>query len=52
MYHYNGPTLLYSVNYGSATVYLDTSFYAVNNIYGGFSNIRVIKKAWNGTGYT
>ena len=52
MYHYNGPTLLYSVNYGSATVYLDTSFYAVNSIYGGFSNIRVIKKAWNGTGYT
>ena len=52
MYHYNGSTLLYSVNYGSATVYVDTSFHSVSGIYGGFSNIRVIKKAWNGTGYT
>ena len=53
MYHYNGSTLLYSVNYGTgAAVYVDSSFYSVNSIYGGFSNIRVIKKAWNGTGYT
>lgn len=52
MYHYNGSTLLYSVNYGSGTVYLDTSFYAVNGTFSKFSNIRVIKKAWNGTAYT
>jgi hypothetical protein len=52
-YHYNGSTLLYSANRGTgSTVYLDTSFYSVNNIYGGFSNIRIIKKAWNGTSYT
>jgi hypothetical protein len=23
----------------------------VNHIYGGFSNVRVAKKAWNGTAY-
>jgi len=52
MYHYNGSTLLYSVNYGTgATVYLDTSFYSVNATFGGFSNIRVTKAAWNGTSY-
>jgi hypothetical protein len=53
MYHYNGSTLLYSVNYGTGVaVHVDTSFYSVSNIYGGYSNIRVIKKAWNGTSYT
>lgn len=52
MYHYNGSTLLYSVNYGSGTVYLDTSFYSPNGTYSKFSNIRVIKKTWNGTAYT
>ena len=33
------------------TVYVDTSFYHTNHIYGGFSNVRVAKKAWNGTAY-
>jgi len=52
IYHYNGSTLLYSVNRGTgATVYFDSSFYAVNGTYGGFSNIRVTKRAYNGTGY-
>ena len=50
--HYNGSNLLYSVNYGTGkTVYFDSSFYSVNHIYGGFSNVRVAKKAWNGTAY-
>lgn len=50
--HYNGSTLLYSVNKGTGgTVYVDSSFYAVNTIYSGFSNIRVIKRAWTGTYY-
>lgn len=51
--HYNGSTQLYSVNYGTgATVYVDSSFYAVAATFGGFSNIRVTKRAWNGTSYT
>ena len=50
--HYNGSVLKYSVNYGTGkTVYVDTSFYHTNHIYGGFSNVRVAKKAWNGTEY-
>ena len=50
--HYNGSTLLYSVNYGTGnTVYVDSSFYSPNAFYGGFSNIKVIKSAWNGTTY-
>ena len=50
--HYNGSTLLHSVSYGTGkTVYVDSSFYSVNGTYGGFSNIRVIKRAWNGTAY-
>lgn len=50
--HYNGSTLKYSVNYGTGkTVYVDTSFYHVNNIYNSFGNVRVAKKAWNGTSY-
>jgi hypothetical protein len=50
--HYNGSTLLYSVNYGTGrTVYLDSSFYSVNSIFGGFSNIRVTKFTWNGENY-
>jgi len=50
--HYNGSRLLYSVNYGTGrTVYLDSSFYSVNSIFGGFSNIRVTKSAWNGINY-
>jgi hypothetical protein len=51
--HWNGSTLLYSVSYGvSQTVYIDSSFYSPNATYGGFSNLRAIKKAWNGTSYT
>ena len=50
--HYNGSTLLYSVSYGAGkTVYVDSSFYSVNATFGGFSNIKVIKSAWNGTSY-
>ena len=47
--HYNGTTLLYSVNYGTGkTVYVDSSFYSVNATFGGFSNIRVKNAAWSG----
>jgi hypothetical protein len=50
--HYNGSTLLYSVNYGAGnTVYVDSSFYSPNATFGGFSNIKVIRSAWNGTDY-
>lgn len=51
--HYNGSTLLYtSPLYGTGkTVYVDSSFYSPNATYGGFSNIRVVRKAWNGTAY-
>ena len=50
--HYNGSALLYSVNYGTGnTVYVDSSFYSVNATFGGFSNIKVIRSAWNGTTY-
>lgn len=50
--HYNGSNLLYSVNYGTGrTVYVDSSFYSVNSTFSNFSNIRVIKKTWNGTLY-
>lgn len=52
--HWNGTTLLYtSASYGTGkTVYFDSSLYAPNAIYGGLSNVRLIKKAWNGTSYT
>lgn len=50
--HYNGSTLLYSVNTGSTVSrYLDSSFYAPGATFGGFSNLRVIKKEWNGSSY-
>lgn len=49
--HYNGSKLLYSVLYGSRLVYFDSSFYSVNATFGGFSNVRVIKRAWNGSNY-
>jgi len=50
--HYNGSTLLYSVNYGTGnTVYVDSSFYSPNATFGGFDNIKVIRSAWNGTNY-
>jgi len=50
--HYNGSTLLYQVNTGvGRTVYLDSSLNRVNGGYGGFSNVRITKNAWNGTAY-
>lgn len=50
--HYNGSTLMYQANRGAgSTVYVDTSFYAVNSTYSRFNNIKVIKKSWNGTAY-
>jgi len=50
--HYNGSSLLYSVYYGTGnTVYFDSSFYSPNGTYGGFSSIKIIKAAWNGTSY-
>ena len=50
--HWNGTTELVSFNYGTnKTVYIDSSFYSVNKAHGGFYNIRVIKKVWNGTRY-
>ena len=50
--HYNGATQMYSVNKGAGqTVYIDSSFYSVSATNGGFSNIRAIKKEWNGTTY-
>ena len=51
--HYNGSTLLHSVAYGTGkTVYVDSSFYSVNSTYGGFSNLKVTRRAWNGSEYT
>jgi len=50
--HWNGSTLLYSVNYGTGkTVYLDSSFYSVDSTYGGVSNLRITKLTWNGNAY-
>lgn len=50
--HYNGSTQLYSVSVGTGlTYYVDSSLYAVGATFGGFSNMRVIKKSWNGTLY-
>jgi hypothetical protein len=50
--HYNGSTLLYSANYGlGKTVYVDTTLYAVDATFGGFSNVKVLTKEWNGTAY-
>jgi hypothetical protein len=50
--HYNGSTLLYQVSTGvGRTVYLDSSLNRVNGGYGGFSNARITKNAWNGTRY-
>ena len=50
--HWNGSTLLFSVNYGTGrTVYLDTSFCSTDPVYSGFSNIRITKLSWNGNAY-
>lgn len=53
MRHYNGNTLLYSANYGTGqTVYFDSSFYIAGAYkYNGFSNIRIVKRSWNGSYY-
>jgi hypothetical protein len=50
--HYNGSTLLYSANYGTGvTVYIDSSFYVGNATNGKLSNVRAIRRSWNGTQY-
>jgi hypothetical protein len=50
--HYNGSTLLYtSPSYTVGTVYIDSSFYAQQANFGGFSNIRLTRNLWNGTSY-
>lgn len=50
--HYNGDKLLYSVNYGTGkTVYVDSSLYSVDATFGGFKNVKVSRKSWNGTRY-
>lgn len=51
--HFNGSTQMYNVNWGNSTTtfYIDSSFYAVGPMFGGFSNIRAIKREWNGTRY-
>lgn len=50
--HYNGSTLLYTgTGTAGVTRYIDTSLYAIDATYSGFSNIRLIKKTWNGTAY-
>lgn len=51
--HYNGSNLLYSINTGStAQRFVDSSFYSPGAMFGGFSNIRVIRRIWNGTSYS
>jgi len=51
--HYNGSSLLYSVNWGAGrTLYIDSAFYSVNSTYSKYSNVRLIRKVWNGTAYT
>lgn len=52
IYHWNGSTLLYSVNKGTGgTVFMDTSMYSVSGIYSGFSDVRIIKQQWDGNAY-
>lgn len=52
LYHYNGSKLLYSVNYGTGkTVYVDTSLHSPHVPFGGFSDVRVTRAAWNGYNY-
>lgn len=50
--HYNGSTLLYTAAITAGTfMYLDSAYYNVNGTTGGFTNIRICKRAWNGLGY-
>ena len=52
IYHYNGSNLIYQVDSGAGrNVYLDTSFYSPNSTYSRFSNVKIIRRAWNGTAY-
>ena len=49
--HYNGSTQLYSVSVGTGnTYYLDSCMYFAS-YFSTFYDVRVIKKAWNGTKY-
>lgn len=51
--HYNGSSLLYSVGTGSTQQrFIDSSIHSVGAMFGGFSNIRVIRRIWNGTSYS
>lgn len=50
--HYNGSNLLYSVSTGSTVErFIDSSFHSPGAMFGGFSNIRVIRRIWNGSVY-
>ena len=48
--HWNGSRLMYSANYGSNTVYLDSSFYSPYSN-SAFTNVRITKREWNGIRY-
>lgn len=53
MRHYNGSTLLYTSYYGTGGImYIDSSFYVGNSTNGKLSNVRAIRRSWNGTQYT
>jgi hypothetical protein len=51
--HYNGSKLLYTSSfYGTGnTVYVDSSFSSVSSTFGGFTNVKVCRRAWNGYTY-
>ena len=51
-YLYWGSTMVRSFNRGTGlTVYLDSALYTVSAVVGGYSEVRIAKKAWNGTDY-
>lgn len=50
--HYNDNNLIASFNKGVGnTVYVDTSLYVADATYGGFLNVKVCRRSWNGTRY-
>lgn len=50
--HYNGSTLLYTgTGTPGITRYIDMSLFSVDSTFGGFSNIRLTKRIWNGSSY-
>lgn len=49
--HYNGSKLLYTAPYNAPTVNIDSSLYRVNQTNCRFTNVRLAKATWNGTGY-